>query len=263
MKVYIMTDLEGPCHVNRWEQTRVAEVTPAKQYAMLRLTEEVNAAVEGIRDVDPAATVVVLDGHGSGGIDAARFHPQAHLLAHGRGLRSPYGLDETFDAVLFIGQHAMAGTAAAPLCHTMSSKTVEYYRINGNDIGEIALFAYTAGALGVPTVFLSGDDKACLEASALVPAIGTVATKLGLGIELALHRPVATVLADIRAGVADSLRRRGDVPPTVLAGPYHMEARVLPDCNPSGYLARSADARQLDERTVALTSDKLNELFYS
>lgn len=261
MMVYILTDLEGPCQVNRWEQTRVDDLTPAKKHAMLRLTEEVNAAVDGVLDVDSTADVVVLDGHGNGGIDTSRLDQRAHLIARGRGLRSPYGLDRGCDALVYIGQHAMAGTPAAPLCHTMSSRTVEYYRMNGRDIGEFGLHAYTAGSLGVPTVFLSGDDKACLEASAQVPEIVTVPTKLGLDTELALHRPVATVLAEIRAGVADAVRRRRDIAPSVLPGPYHMEVRLLPDCSLDGYLRRSPAARQTDGRTVTLTSDRLNALF--
>ncbi len=261
MMVYILTDLEGACQVNRWSQTRVDDLTPAKQHAMGRLTDEVNAAVDGVLDVDSTGEVVVLDGHGNGGLDYARLHPRAHVIARGRGLRSPYGLERGCDALVYIGQHAMAGTPAAPLCHTMSSRTVEYYRLNGRDIGEFGLHAYTAGALGVPTVFLSGDDKACLEACAQVPEIVTVPTKRGLDLELALHRPVATVLAEIRASVAEAVRRRRDIAPSVLPGPYHMAVRVRPDCSLDGYLRRSPSARQTGARTVTLTSDRLNALF--
>ncbi|MCC7493581.1 MAG: M55 family metallopeptidase [Fimbriimonadaceae bacterium] len=261
MKVFVMTDLEGPCQVNRWEQTRVSELTPAKQFAMTMLTAEVNAAVDGVLDVDPAATVVVWDGHGSGGIDNAQFHPQAWLLAHGRGIRAPYTLDESYDAQIFIGQHAMAGTPNAPLCHTYSSKTVEYYQINGQRLGEFGCRAYLAGAYGVPTVFLAGDDQASAEARALVPEIVTVDTKVGLGIELALHRPVAQVRSEIRAAVALAVRRRHDIAPAVLAGPYTMESRVLPDCSVDGYLGRNPAVKRLDERTVEWTVEHLSELW--
>src|SRR5581483_6318758 len=133
MKIYIMTDLEGPAGVNRWIQTREGE-TPEKAAAMLLLTGEVNAAIEGIRDAAPEAEIVVLDGHGTGGLAFAQLHPAARSIMHGRGLRAPYGLDTSFDAVFFVGQHAMAGTPDAPLCHTYSSRHIEYYKLNGSFI---------------------------------------------------------------------------------------------------------------------------------
>ncbi len=261
MKFYILTDLEGPCLVNRWEQTRVDEVTPDKQLAMTMLTGEVNATVDGIRDVDPTAEVVVWDGHGNGGIDATQFHPQAWLIARGGRIRAPYCLDETFDGLLFVGQHAMAGTPEAPLAHTYSSKTVEYYQLNGHKLGEFGCRAVMAGTFGVPTIFCSGDDKACLEARALVPDIRTAETKLGLAIEQAIHRPVAQVRADIRAAAAEAVRSRKDIAPVVWPGPYHMEARVLPDCSPDGYLGYGNWVRKLDDRTVEATVDDICALW--
>ena len=81
MKIYILTDLEGVAMVSRFSQTR--EEGPQKQAAMKLLTQEVNAAVDGILDVDADAEIVVWDGHGTGGIDALAFHPKAKLIARG------------------------------------------------------------------------------------------------------------------------------------------------------------------------------------
>lgn len=83
MKIYILTDLEGPAMVSRFSQTR--EEGPQKQITMKLLTWEVNAAIEGILDVDPQAEIVVWDGHGNAGIssgskiDCKRSH-QSTLL---------------------------------------------------------------------------------------------------------------------------------------------------------------------------------------
>ena len=148
--------------ISRFNQTR--DVTPEdKAISMKLLTREVNAAVDGILDVDPDAEVVVWDGHGSGGIDILEFHPRAKLIARGP-IHPPYFMDESFDALFFVGQHAMAGTEAAPLCHTYSSKSIEYYKLNGIFVGEFGARAIMAGTLGVPTVFIAGDDKAVAEA---------------------------------------------------------------------------------------------------
>ena len=136
LRIHVITDLEGAAMVFRFDQTRVAEPTPAKLEAMRLLTAEVNACVDGILDFDPGADVVVWDGHGSGGIVYESFHRQARLLPH-LHTPAPYGLDGTFDALFFVGQHAMAGTPDAPLAHTYSSRTVEHYRLNGEPIGRV------------------------------------------------------------------------------------------------------------------------------
>jgi hypothetical protein len=48
MKIYVMTDLEGPAMVSRFAQTRGQSETPElKRQAMQLLTGEVNAAVDG------------------------------------------------------------------------------------------------------------------------------------------------------------------------------------------------------------------------
>jgi D-amino peptidase len=180
LKIYMMTDLEGPAGVNRWTQTREGE-GPEKTAAMRLLTGEVNAAIEGIHDADPAAEVIVWDGHGTGGLIFEELHVGAQAVMHGRGMGAPHCLDGTFDALFFLGQHAMADTPNAPLCHTYSSRRVQYYKLNGSLIGEIGCVAAMAGVMGIPTVFLSGDDKACAEARALIPDIVTVQTKQGLG----------------------------------------------------------------------------------
>ena len=184
MKIYILTDLEGVAMVSRFSQTR--EEGPQKQAAMKLLTHEVNAAVDGILDVDADAEIVVWDGHGTGGIDVLEFHPKAKLIARGP-IRPPYYLDATYDALFFLGQHAMAGTPNAPLSHTYSSLSIEYYKLNGKMIGEFGCRAALAGTFNVPTVFISGDDKAVAEAKQLIPGIYGVETKEGLGQELALH----------------------------------------------------------------------------
>ena len=176
MKAYIMTDLEGVAGVQRWAQTR--EPGPLKEQAMRLLTAEVNAAVDGVLDVAPDADIVVWDGHGNGGLDVEQLHPAARLIPRGP-ISPPYYLDEGFDALYFVGQHAMAGTPDAPLSHTYSSRSIDYYKLNGVAMGEFGCRAALAGTLGIPTVFLSGDDKAVAEAQALIPALHGASVKQG------------------------------------------------------------------------------------
>ncbi len=253
----MLTDLEGPAMIFGFDQTRLPEAADQMAQSKRLLTLEVNACVDGILDVDPDAEILVWDGHGSGGIDYERFHDRAELMA-GRGVRAPYGLDETFAALFFVGQHAMAGTPDAPLAHTYSSRTVEYYRLNGVPIGEFGMRAYLAGTLfNVPTAFCSGDDKAVAEAQALVPNLVGVVTKVGLGLEAARSLAPSRARALIRAGAADACRQVqvGAIPPTRSEPPYRFEVRVLPgqEASLTGYLKRGAVQR--DERTAIVESN--------
>ena len=253
-----MTDLERPAGVNRWLQTREGE-TPEKAAAMRLLTAEVNAAVEGIHMSDPDADVIVCDGHGTGGLIFDDLYADAQVILHGSGMRIPYGLDPTFDALFFVGQHAMAGTPDAPLCHTYSSRRVEYYMLNSCHIGEIGCLAAIAGAMGVPTVFLSGDDKACAEATALNPQIVTVAVKQGLGIELALHLSATRARAAIRAGAARAVRLIPTIRPITIGPPYELEIRVREGCSLESYLQSGMES--IDERSVIRGGANLLALF--
>lgn len=258
MRIYIVTDLEGPAGVNRWIQTREEE-TPEKRAAMALLTRETNAAIDGILDEAPDAEVVVLDGHGTGGIEFETLHPDARAIMKGAGLRPPYGMDQGFDALFFVGQHAMAGTPDAPLCHTFSSLAIESYTLNGRPIGEFGCIAAMAGTLGIPTTFLSGDDKACAEARGLIPEITAVETKKGLGLELALHLSAERARRTIREGAARAVGRVSGVRPFTIDPPYRLQIRLLDGVDPRPFLREGWEI--LDARTVVKQCERYLDLF--
>ena len=257
MKIYVLTDIEGAAMVSRFDQTGRDADGSAKQQAMKLLTAEVNAAVDGILSVDPGAEVVVWDGHGNGAIDVLEFHPAAKLIARGP-IRAPYYLDSSFDALFFVGQHAMAGTPGGNLCHTYSSRTIEYYKLNGIPMGEFGCRAAMAGELGVPTVFISGDDKAVAEAKELIPGIFGVAVKQGLGVELALHLSPQRARELIRETAARACRNVATVAPLRLQPPYELEVRWLVGQDAPRHLPPGA--RQLDSRTVLYAAEHLWDL---
>lgn len=255
MKIHIITDLEGPAMINQFSQTR--DVTPEeKARSEWFLTGEVNACVDGILDFDPEAEVIVWDGHGSGGIDEKRFHAGAKLIARGP-IRAPYYLDDTFSALMFVGQHAMMGERGV-LCHTYSSKTIAYYKINGVEMGEFGCRALMAGTFGVPTVFVAGDDVAVEEAEDLVPNIVGAAVKKALNRELALHLSHEAACALIRERAAEACRRIPSIAPYYFPGPYTQEVRVLPGLSIQHYLEN--DWEFVDNRTVRKTAEDICDL---
>ncbi len=253
MKVHVITDLEGPALISRFDQTR--DVTPEQKYRWMRLlTGEVNACVDGILDFDPDAEVVVWDGHGSGGIVEELFHRDAKLIATGP-IGPPYGLDASFDALMFVGQHAMMGDRGV-LCHTYSSKHIEYYKINDIEMGEFGCRALMAGTMGVPTTLVTGDDVTRDEAQALVPGIQAAVVKWAMGRELAMHLSHEAACDTIRVQARLACERRREIAPYVFPGPYTQEIRYLEDVDfgePEGW-------ELVGERTIRKTSDNILDL---
>lgn len=264
MKIFITTDLEGPAGVNLWSQTRDGE-TPEKYAAMHLLTAEVNAAVDGILDASPEAEIIVIDGHGSGGLIYEEMHAGAQVI-----MKSAYDPTDknikpasnasSYDGYMLVGQHAMAGTPMAPLCHTFNSRSIEYYKLNGQYFGEFGCHAVRFGQAGVPTIFHAGDDKACEEALNLVPDIVTVATKRGLGVQRALHLSPATARERIRKGAKEAIQKIDQIKPLRIEGPYELEVRVLEGLNPLDR-AFSKNYKVIDKRTVVNYGDSLEDIF--
>ena len=89
-------------------------------------------------------------------------------------------LDETYDALMFVGYHSAAGKDTNPLSHTMTT-ILDYVKINGVIASEFLIHSYIAASLGVPVVFLSGDKGLCESAKSLNENIVTVAVKEGKG----------------------------------------------------------------------------------
>ena len=256
MKIHIITDLEGPAMINQFTQTR--DVTPEeKARSEYFLTGEVNACVDGVLDFDPQAEVIVWDGHGGGGIDEMRFHPKGKLIARGP-IRPPYGLDETFAALMFVGQHAKMGDRGV-LCHTYSSKSIEYYKINGIEMGEFGCRALMAGTFGVPTVFVAGDDAAVEEARELVPNIVGAAVKQALARELAIHLSHQAACELIRERAREACAAIPEIKPYFFPGPYTQEIRVLEGVGIQHYLDNGWE--MLDNRAVRKTRENICELY--
>jgi D-amino peptidase len=250
LNIFILTDLEGPAGVERFAQTRTT-VLEEKAEAMEQLSREVNACIEGIRAIHSEATIIVWDGHGTGGLLGQEIR-NAEFIPH---IDKPYLSLAGFDAMFFVGQHAMAGTYAAPLCHTYSSRYIEYYKLNGVFVGEFAGRALLAALQGVPTVFLSGDDKAALEAQTFIPDMETVTVKWGLGLEAATHLDKDESCRRIREGASRAAERIGKVEPLIgFSAPYRFEARYAAPEHAASW-KDTLGARYIDDRTVEIVTE--------
>lgn len=256
MKIYILTDLEGVSGVARWDQT--GQDTPGYPQAVRLMTEELRACVEGIQASDPGAEIWVWDAHGCGSVDFERF-PRGAKLLNNMHISPPAYLDDSFDALFFLGQHAKAGTRDGNLAHTYSSKSIEYYKINGIELGEFGCRAALAGSYGVPTVFVSGDDKMMAEARELVPHIYGAQVKVGLGPQVALHLAPEDARDLIRSVAAEATAHIDQVPPYVISGPpYEQEIRIWARTDPVSYTSRGC--QRIDARTFVKRAERLEDL---
>ncbi len=263
MKVCIGTDLEGVAGVVSFE-SQAYETGKYFEDAKKLLTAEVNAAVEGMIEMG-VDEILVIDGHGPGAIVFENLHSEAKLL-HGRPLapRQTY-LDilKKYDVCMMIGQHAMAGITDGNLNHTQNSKSIEYYKLNDKFIGEIAQFALSRGAIGLPLIFLSGDDAACKEAEELIPQIITVSVKQGLGRSCAISLSAEKARQLIREGVKTALKKheQNPVPPLKWEGPYVLEKRFF-HTDAADATAQLNGAERIDSQTVLFRADDISEIIY-
>jgi D-amino peptidase len=224
LKVFISVDMEGLAGV-----VAGADVSPSgPDYPHFRaiMAGETNAAIEGAFRAG-TTDVLVRDSHGDkrnllpGDVD-----PRARLL---RGASSGpknmmEGIDSTFDAVVFIGYHAKAGTPGAILEHTSTGNVVDF-SINGVSLPEAGYNALTAGLYGVPVVFIAGDRAVVDQVRALLGPIGAVAVKEEIG-DASLGMSPKRAQDEIRRGVEQAIRNRARARVYRLSAPYTMVLKV-------------------------------------
>lgn len=180
MKVYVSADFEGISGV-----VHPSQVLPDGRFyeeARRLFVEEVNAAVRGAFNAG-ATSVTVNDAHDTmRNLMVARLDPRAAVVLGGfKRLSMLEGIDSSFGAAIFLGYHAMGGTADSVLDHTFCPKEVTRLWINGAEAGEIAVNAFLAGYYGVPVVLVTGDSGAVGEAGRCIPGTRVLAVKKGLG----------------------------------------------------------------------------------
>ena len=108
------------------------------------------------------------------------------------------GLDETFDAIIFVGYHAKADSPRGLFAHT-GSGVIRDLQINGQSVGEGGMNAALAAWYGVPVVAVSGDDVAVAEVKEDVPGDRGVMVKRAINVRAVELRPLAEARRDIQA----------------------------------------------------------------
>lgn len=197
MKVYISADIEGITGVTTWSETEKGH----SDYSIFarQMEKEVVAACKGALSAG-AKEVWVKDAH-----DSARNIEPESLPMNTKLIRGWSGhpflmvqeLDESFDALMFIGYHSYSGSNENPLSHSMNATDVNYIKINGEYASEFLIHAYAAATVNVPVVFVSGDKGLCDEINRINKNISTLAVKEGIGAStISIHNELATQLTE-------------------------------------------------------------------
>ncbi|HVD02905.1 MAG TPA: M55 family metallopeptidase [Candidatus Dormibacteraeota bacterium] len=175
MKIYISCDMEGVAGISDWQQ-----VSPGSEFELGRrlLLEEVNAAIDGAMEAG-ASAFVVNDSHGSmHNLPPDELHGRAEYLS---GRHKPMymmeGLDESFDAVFFIGYHGAVDGPASALSHTYNPAAVAAATINGARVGEGGINALVAAHFRVPVALVTGDRHTAAQTAPFCPGATLVVVK--------------------------------------------------------------------------------------
>jgi D-amino peptidase len=234
LKVHISVDMEGVAGVVTGDQLGPTGF----EYGRFRefMTKEALAAVAAAKAAG-ATEILVADSHGNGeNLLIEQFPPDVTIVrSWPRKLSMMGGLDETFDAAVFIGYHASTTNPTGVRAHTNSSATLTRVALNGVDVTEGAWNAAIAGHFGVPVVMVSGDDAAVAEVRKVIGPIEGAETKKALGFHSARTLTPQAALDVIGDHVKKGLARRGELKPYRPAVPitvdvgfkHYMPAEVL------------------------------------
>jgi D-amino peptidase len=219
------------------------------------MADDANAAIRGAR-AGGATEIVVNDSHGSmRNIRLEDLAPGARLISHSfkrSGMME--GLDESYDAVIFVGYHAQAGTPAGLFAHT-GSGVVGDVRVNGQSHGEGGLNTLVAAWYGVPVVLVTGDDVAVKQVGAVATQAKTVIVKRAINPRAVELRPFADVHEEIEAAARDGVAGARKIAPKKEAA-YKVEVQfrdtLIPEVaeNLPGMQRPSPD-------TIAFTADSM------
>ena len=208
--------MEGIAGIVAQEQVRRGEIFYEEGRRLL--TSEVNTLVTALV-AHGIADIIVKDAHGTGlNLLVEHLHPGArYVLGPSRTEQRFPGLDSSFSAAFLIGYHAMAGTEAAIMDHTMVPFDWQCVELDGQAVGEITLDALIFGVFGVPVTLVSGDDKTCAEARNVLGEVATYETKQAIARNAALALAPAQVQQLIESAVGAALTKIGSANPCRLS----------------------------------------------
>jgi D-amino peptidase len=179
-KLFISADIEGTCGMANWNEAQKNH--PDHEYFCQQMTLEVSAACLGASQ-SGFDSIFVKDAHDTSRNIDPRGLPENVELFRGRPehpYRMMYGLDKSFDGVVFTGYHNAAQMHGNALGHTMNLDN-NYIKINEEICSELMINCILAASLEIPVFAVTGDKLLCDWIASVNPNIHTVSTNEGYG----------------------------------------------------------------------------------
>lgn len=209
MEYLLAVDLEGAHGVVGEPYKGLTPDMEEYAKAVENVTKEVNAATEALFAVG-ATRVFVWDNHGNlDNLDFSKVDSRAEKIrpeSNSVG-RLDFLSEHKIEAMLFIGYHSREGSLNGVLAHTYSSQSIQYYKIDGKQVGEFDIDGIIAESFGVPSVFIASDDVCVGQFLENRPYASAVVTKIGKGRNKAEFLPEEEVLGEIREKVAEAVKK--------------------------------------------------------
>jgi D-amino peptidase len=226
--VVIVNDMEGISGINDWHQIFVG-CREFEEFGRIQVTEDVNAAVRGLRAAG-ATDVRVVDYHGSGGPSKNVIPEKLEKgvkVFQGRDLlgRLKRAVGKFTVAAVFVGFHAMADTKDGFLRHTINPDP--RIEINGKPVGETAINAYALSEYGIPVIMVTGDQALIREASAFLPGIETVQVKTSIDCKTTESLPLVKARRLIEKAAKQALSRTDEFRPVQVIKPIRIDVSFL------------------------------------
>ena len=261
MKVLISVDMEGISGVATRRETATgwpAGAAKGNDYERARvwMTADANAAIRGA--IEGGATeIIVADAHdGMLNLIWEQLDPGAELIRgyENRNSGMIEGIDESCDAVFFVGYHARAADGRGVLSHTFHGPDQLWdVRLNGEHASEARFNAAVAGQLGVPVALITGDDVICAETCTWLPHIETAVVKYAIDRYTARCLSQSAAHERIKTAARQAIRRVGEMPAYRLSTPVELEM-VLGDSSMTAAAAIIPGVRRSGERTISYTA---------
>ena len=258
LKIYISADMEGVVGTVTADQLGPSGF----EYHRFRqiMTNEVNTAIEAAKEMG-ATEILVSDSHGNGENLLIEELPDDIQLIRSwpRPLMMMEGIDETFDAAIFIGYHSSTTNTQGVRAHTISSANLTAVRLNGVEMLEASINAAIAGHFGVPVVMISGDDAVVEEAHRVIGDMEGAVVKWALGFHSARTLMPAAAYQVIRNHVKAALNRLEDFEPYVMESPIELEISFK-NYLPAEVMAYLPNVDRVDAHTIRFMGNDMTEV---
>ncbi|OHD54840.1 MAG: hypothetical protein A2096_17570 [Spirochaetes bacterium GWF1_41_5] len=260
MKFLVAVDCEGTaCGAGHPDMP----LSQSKQADFIRLqaTKEANAAVISLFD-NGAENVIVWDNHGLGvNLEYELLDERCDILLGSSAKPRFFLLDNSFTGVLLIGYHAKSNTIDSAMAHTYSGGTFHCMKINGSEVGEIALDAALCGERGVPVIFVSSDDKGIHEAKILLPWIETAITKHSYGQNFVLSKHPTKSTQEIYTNTAAAVKNLNRMKIFEFTKPLHYEVQFKRINQVEKALMEDRLFSRVDGYTLIKNVKKISDIF--